>query len=189
MFTGIIEATGKLVAQDENKFVFENSFQEKFQLGESISLSGMCATVIKSDKTSFEVEIMGESRSKTIFGDINLGEKINLERAAIIGQRNSGHHVTGHIDELGEIIERRTHDDYEIFRIKFSEANKNLVVPKGCIAVDGISLTISDLKDDWFEVSIISHTLEHTTLGNKKAGDKVHLEFDLFGKYVLYSAR
>ncbi len=201
MFTGIVEATGKLIAQKDNKFVFENSFQEAFKKGESVSLSGMCATVINSNDQQFEVEIMGESRSKTIFGNINLGEAINLERAAVIGQRNSGHHVTGHIDELGEIIDRRTQDDYEIFRIGFSEDNKNLVVPKGCIAIDGISLTISDFSESrgalrcaptqcrWFEIAIISHTLENTTLGNKKPGDKVHLEFDLFGKYVIYSAR
>ena len=192
MFTGIIEATGKLIEQAGNKFVFENSFQEAFKTGDSISLSGMCGTVIDSDAKSFEVEIMGESRSKTIFGEIKPGEEINLERSAIIGQRNSGHHVTGHIDELGRVLERRKQDDYEVFRIGFSEENKNLVVPKGCIAVDGISLTVSSTPQRGvatFEVSIISHTLENTNLKNKKTGDKVHLEFDLFGKYVLYSAR
>ncbi|MDH3325000.1 MAG: riboflavin synthase, partial [Candidatus Peregrinibacteria bacterium] len=185
MFTGIIEATGKITKIEENLFTISHPFEKPFELGESIAISGMCTTVISSNKTSFTVEVMKESRNRTVFGSVQAGEKVNLERSAVIGSRNSGHFVLGHVDEVGEIISRKTVDDYELFRIKISPANSDLIVFKGSISVNGISLTISNLATDWFEISIISHTLEVTDLGDKRTGDMVNLEYDILGKYVL----
>ena len=185
MFTGIIETTGKIETIAGNLFTISHPFSETLEIGESIALSGMCATVIKSDEDTFTVEIMEESRNKTIFGEIKEGEPINLERSAQIGARNSGHFVLGHIDQVGEIIERKNVEDYVIFRIAVKQENQKYLVHKGSVAVDGISLTVSGLGENFLEVSIISHTLENTTLGNKQTGDKVNLEFDVLGKYSL----
>ncbi len=185
MFTGIIEHTGTIQKIENNLFTISHPYTEPFEIGESIALSGMCTTVIKTEKNTFTVEVMEESRNKTIFGSIKEGDHINLERAARMGARNSGHFVLGHVDQVGTITERKTTSDYELFQIKINPENEKYMVPKGSIAVDGISLTISKVVPQGFEVSIISHTLKITTLGKKKSGDKVSLEFDILGKYVI----
>ncbi len=225
MFTGIIESVGRIAQIEGNIFMIAHDFVEPFELGESVALSGMCATVIDvptpptppypnlrqgfgrqagEEVQSFSVEIMEESRNKTIFGSIAEGDLINLERSAIIGARNSGHFVSGHVDECAEIVKREKIEDFECFRIKISPENRKFIVSKGSIAIDGISLTVSNVskkssnskgsnstsefeldKADWCEVSIISHTLSHTTLGQKEVGDSVNIEYDILGKYVL----
>jgi len=185
MFFGIVEGTGKIEKIEKNIFTISHPFGEEFNVGDSIACSGMCATVLKSDKTKFAVEIMAESRNRTVFGNAKVGFKVNLERPARMDARNSGHFVTGHIDEVGEISERKKVDDYEYFRIKISEGNAKFVVMKGSIAIDGISLTVADCGDDWFSVAIISHTLEVTNLGQKQVGNSVNIEFDILGKYIL----
>ena len=187
MFTGIIEDLGKIIKIEEAKFTIAYKSCEILTLGESISLSGMCSTVIAFNEQEFQVEIMKESRNRTIFKNAKIGDLINLERAAKIGDRNSGHFVLGHIDTTGEIIAREKKSDFGLFRIKISRDFADLIVFKGSIAVDGISLTISDLGEDWFEVSIISHTLKYTNLGQKNIKNLVNLEFDILGKYILRS--
>ncbi len=119
------------------------------------------------------------------FGDIKVGDKINLERSAVMGGGILGICVWGMWIRVGRILERKTVGDYELFRVSISDEFSELIVFKGSITVDGISLTISDLGRDWFEVSIISHTLDVTTLGAKQVGDGVDLEFDILGKYVV----
>ncbi len=185
MFTGIIESVGEVKKIEGNIFTISHGFGEKFAVGDSIALSGMCTTVLDATEDVFSVEVMEESRRRTIFGDIKEGGKINLERSAVMGGRNSGHFVLGHVDQVGRILERKTVGDYELFRVSISDEFSELIVFKGSITVDGVSLTISDLGRDWFEVSIISHTLEVTTLGEKQVGDGVDLEFDILGKYIL----
>ena len=187
MFTGIIEAIGKIKKIDNNLFTISHPFEEAFAIGDSIGLSGMCTTVIKTKENTFTVEVMGESRKLTIFGNIKVGNTINLERPAQIGARNSGHFVLGHVDQVGKIIDRKNIEDFVLFRIAISPENQKLVVFKGSVAVDGISLTVSSIGENYFEVSLISHTLIHTTLGKKQAGDFVNLEFDILGKYILKS--
>ena len=185
MFTGIIEAIGNVQNIEGNIYTIAHPFEEAFQMGQSIALSGMCTTVLRSDKNTVQVEIMEESRNKTIFGNIKKGTPINLERSAQIGARNSGHFVLGHIDQVGEIIERKNVEDFVLFRIEVKLENEKYLVHKGSVAVDGISLTVSSIGKQWFEVSIISHTLKNTTLGKKQVGDPVNLEFDILGKYAL----
>ncbi len=190
MFTGIIEQVGKIQKIKNNRFTIRHNFNEALKKGESISLSGACMTVIESNKEILTVEIMEESRNKTIFGNAHEGDCINLERSAKIGDRNSGHFVTGHIDEMGRILNIRKIKDFHLFRISFSKKNFPYLVKKGSIAVEGISLTVSDLSSPkephpWFEVSIISHTWKETNLYAKKVGDGVNIEFDMLGKYVV----
>jgi riboflavin synthase len=185
MFFGIIEATGKIKKIEKNFFTISHSFQEKFNIGDSIACSGMCATILESDSLSFKVEIMAESRKRTVFGTAKVGDEINLERSAKMNARNSGHFVTGHIDEVGEILERKKIEDYEYFKIKISNKNAQLVVEKGSVSLDGISLTIASCGENWFSVAIISHTLKVTNLAKKQVGDQLNLEFDILGKYIL----
>ena len=184
MFTGIIEDIGTIEKIEGNLFTVSHLYEEVFKMGESVALSGMCATIIKIIKDTFTVEIMKVSRDRTIFGEIKEGERINIERPVKMGSRNSGHFVLGHVDQVGKVLERKTVGDYVFFRISVLSKNQKLLVPKGSVSVDGISLTVSELGKNFLEVSIVSHTLLHTTLGEKKAGDKVNLEFDVLGKYV-----
>ncbi len=185
MFTGIIENIGKIKKIEKNLFTISHNFKEPFKKGESITLSGMCSTIINFDAHSFTVEIMEESRNCTIFGKAKMGDLVNLERAERTNNRNSGHFVLGHIDEVGKILFRKKPSDFELFRISISPKNAALCVFKGSISIDGISLTISNLDKDWIEVSIISHTLKNTNLETKDKGDSVNLEFDILGKYIL----
>ena len=190
MFTGIIEDCGRIKKIENNLFTISHKFQEPLTIGESIALSGMCSTIIKTDHHEFTVEIMIESRKRTIFGTAKVGSLINLERSAKIGTRNSGHFVLGHVDQVGKVIERKRVSDYELFKIAVAPENAKLIIFKGSVAIDGISLTISNLsapkeKHPWIEVSIISHTLKVTNLKDKKVDDLVNLEFDVLGKYIL----
>lgn len=190
MFTGIIEQVGTIQSIKENRFVIEHSYEEPFELGESVALNGMCATVVSSTDSSIEVDIIQESRKLTTFGNAKVGDLVNLERAAKIGQRNSGHNVTGHIDEVGQILKLEFVEDYWLVKIGVKPQHRAWLVHKGSVALEGISLTVSgvsDLKGDkaWFEVSIIPHTWEHTTLKSRAVGDGVNVEFDILGKYAL----
>lgn len=190
MFTGIIEQVGTIKSIIENRFVINHGYEEPFDLGESIALNGMCATVVLSAKNSVAVDIIQESRALTTFGQAKAGDLINLERAAKIGQRNSGHNVTGHIDEVGEIVKLDWVEDFWLVRVQVKPSHRAWLVHKGSVALEGISLTVSgvsELKSDesWFEVSIIPHTWENTTLKSKASNDGVNIEFDILGKYAL----
>ncbi len=190
MFTGIIESVGKVLKIEGNVFTFSHDFDEKeetFEIGESISLSGMCGTIIRFDLGSFDIEIIEQSRNLTHFGSILVGESVNLERSAKIGSRNSGHHVLGHVDGLFPITKIQKVGDYWRFWVQLEEKCMKYVVDKGSIALDGISLTISgvDKLQKSFHVSIIDHTYNKTTLKSKKKGDTFQIEFDYLAKLVV----
>lgn len=185
MFTGIVESMGTIARIEGNLFTIAHEFDEVFSTGDSIALSGMCATILKSTKKEFTVEIMEESRRRTTFGAAKKGDPVNLERAAKMGDRNSGHFVTGHIDEVGLVTEREFLKDFWRFRIEISPKNAPLVVEKGSVAIDGVSMTVSACGPDWLEVCVILHTFEHTLFGHKQVHEGVNLEFDLLGKYLL----
>lgn len=185
MFTGIVEATGTVKNIEGNKFTISHPFGEQFSVGESIALSGMCSTVLTASSNEFTVEIMLESRRRTTFGDCSTRDVINLERSAQIGARNSGHFVTGHVDEVGKILSIARDGDAWKFRIGFSDKNADLVVEKGSIGIDGCSMTVAYCGKNWLEVCVISHTFAETLFGIKKEGDRVNLEFDILGKYIL----
>lgn len=185
MFTGIVEQVGTISNIEDSAFIIKHGFAEPLSLGESIALNGACMTIARLTDSTFSVDIIEESRRCTSFDTARVGDLVNLERSAIIGQRNSGHNVTGHIDETGQITKLEKKSDFWCLRVSLSPKNRQYCIYKGSIAVEGISLTISELGDDWFEVSIIPHTWEHTNLSSKTLGDRLNLEYDQVGKYIL----
>jgi riboflavin synthase len=190
MFTGIVEQTGIIQNIEGNRFTVSHLFDEPLEKGASIAVSGACMTVLRMGKKTFEIEMMEESRKRTVFQKIRTEDVVNLERSARIGQRNSGHHVTGHIDQTGNILSLKKMSDFWVFRISVNPKNEKLIVEKGSIAVDGISLTVSSVSEPraekpYFEVSILPYTWNETNLHTKKIGDQVNLEFDILGKYIM----
>ncbi len=157
---------------------------EDVRLGDSIAVNGVCLTVTDFDSQQFVADVMAETLHKTTLGYLRGGEKVNLERALRVSDRLGGHIVLGHVDGIGRILEQTRVDIAVVTRIAASSEILRYVIPKGSIAVDGISLTVVNVWPDSFSVSLIPHTAEHTTLGFKKAGDWVNLEADVIGKYV-----
>ena len=185
MFTGIIEQVATIQSITQSRFVVTHRFDQPLTLGQSVAINGMCSTVVNSKRGEFSVDIIEASKKITTFAEAQAGDLVNLERSAIIGQRNSGHPVTGHVDQVGTIIALVEKSDFWLLRIQIKKENRKFLVLKGSVALDGISLTVSVLGDDWFEVSIIPHTWENTNLKTKKMGDSLNIEFDMTGKYIL----
>ncbi len=190
MFTGLIETTGKVskLASKENYRVLTIELDSTFgplTIGESISCDGACLTVIEHTSNSFVAEASQETLARTTLGQVHIGSNINLERALKIGDRLGGHFVTGHIDTIGEVVSVRPVGQSVEITVGFDREFAALVVEKGSVALNGISLTINVCTDTQLSVNIIPHTLNATTLANLTVGDKVNIEFDLLGKYIL----
>jgi len=187
MFTGIIEELGELkrVSKRGKVTLLEigaKKILSDVNIGDSVSLNGACLTVISKDGETLGFEVMPETLKVTNLGILRIKDKINLERALKIGDRLSGHFVTGHIDTMG-IIRGKTYVNGNLcFEIAIPDKFMNYVLPRGSIAIDGISLTIIDKKPTVFYVYIIPHTLKNTTLGFKGPSDKVNIEFDILLK-------
>lgn len=191
MFTGLIEEMGAVKSIKKRAGSMELTISgkkviENVRKGDSVSVNGVCLTVTSNQLpvTSFKVDVSPETIKKTNLGSLRIGEKVNLEKALKVGERLGGHFVTGHIDGVGTIKKKVKEGNTFLFGIEALEEIMDYVIPKGSITVDGISLTIVDFSKNRFNVSIISHTLEVTTLGFKKAGNKVNLEADILCKYV-----
>lgn len=190
MFTGLIEEIGKISTITKGNNSYQFSIQAKkilndLKLGDSVATNGACLTVVDRTSKSFTVDIMAETVKRTTFSLMKTGDIVNLERAMHLSDRLGGHIVSGHIDGIGKISNIKKEDIAVIISI---EANKNMLqqmINKGSVAIDGISLTIIDVSDKEFKVSIIPHTAHETTLLQKKIGDFVNLETDLIGKYVM----
>lgn len=189
MFTGIIEAIGTVThretdAQDRTLFMVTHPWGPTLALGESIALSGMCTTVVAMTPETFTVEVMGQSRRLTTFDVVSVGDVLNLERSAKVGDRNSGHYVLGHIDGVNEIEQVTRDGDFWRIRVALPLAHAHLVVDKGSVTLDGIALTVAELGGNWFEVAIIDHTWRETTLHTKAAGGVFQVEYDVMAKYA-----
>ncbi len=189
MFTGIIEGLGTIIgthAQGQGRrVVIDAGFDlSDSRIGDSIAVNGACMTAIRLDGSRFEVDVSPESVSRTLLGQARIGERVNLERALRLSDRLDGHLVSGHVDGTGLIAGRRPHDNAVIVTVSVSQDLTEWMIPKGSVAVDGISLTINALAPDRFTVSIIPHTAKLTTIGFKAVGDPVNIETDLIGKYV-----
>ncbi|MEM6689349.1 MAG: riboflavin synthase [Planctomycetota bacterium] len=189
MFTGLVETLGNLreIVQDppgvrlriESKLASEDA-----NLGDSICINGCCLTVVAVEGAILDFEAGEETLSRTNLGRLAQGDVVNLERSLKAGDRLGGHYVTGHVDCLGELIERKEDPPWANLRFSIPRSHSSQVASKGSIAVDGISLTVVDADDDSFSVALIPHTLEVTTLGRRKVGDVVNLETDVLAKYV-----
>jgi riboflavin synthase len=190
MFTGIITERGVVAAvhagaTDARIEVREPAVAGRLAVGDSVAIDGVCQTVVECDAERFVVEAMTETLRVTTLGALGAGDLVNLETPLRAGQPLGGHYVQGHVDGLGAIAGRQPAGDAERFRFVAAPDLVSALVPKGSVAVDGISLTVGPrLSDDSFEVYLIPHTLEVTTLGAKQPGERVNLEIDILAKYV-----
>jgi riboflavin synthase len=189
MFTGLILGRGKVIekrpAGSGMIFGIEAGFDlVEPQEGESIAVNGVCLTAKQFKGRGFLVDVSPESLSRTNLGRLAIGGTVNLERALRLCDRLGGHLVSGHIDGIATVLERKTHGQFVLFTFAIPESLGRYIIEKGSIAIDGISLTVNSCDQHSFGVSIIPHTLQVTTLGLLKAGDEVNIEVDLIGKYV-----
>jgi riboflavin synthase len=153
-------------------------------LGDSIAVNGCCLTVAERDGETFTADVMRETLDKTSLGALEPGSKVNLERAVTATTRLGGHIVQGHVDGTGEVLSRTPSEHWEVVEVSLSSDLSKYLVDKGSITVDGISLTVVEVRDESFTVSLIPETLARTTLGLKQPGERVNLEVDVIAKYV-----
>ena len=192
MFSGIVERQGKLIRKELSKrqvaFTFETKIWDKpLKCGESVSVNGVCLTVVKiPNKNRFTVEAVPETLAQTTLGDLKLKELANLERSLTYGERIGGHFVLGHVDGVGQIVRKKTHGKSFVLDLEVPPLVFQHLVPKGSIAMDGISLTIQRIQGYSISVAIIPHTAKVTTLGRKKKGDTVNLEADVIAKHLAH---
>ncbi|HEY5855849.1 MAG TPA: riboflavin synthase [Aldersonia sp.] len=193
MFTGIVEELGEVVEKqdlgDSARFTLRGPLvTSDAGHGDSIAVNGVCLTVVDVLDGAFTADVMAETLNRSSLGALEVGSRVNLERAAALNSRLGGHLVQGHVDGTGRIVSRSPSEHWEVVRISLPEQIARYVVEKGSITVDGISLTVSGLGaedgEDWFEVSLIPTTLELTTLGGSAVGTPVNLEVDVIAKYV-----
>lgn len=189
MFTGLVERKGTIAAIAEQppgrRFtVNAGPVAEGAAIGDSICINGCCLTVVAIDGDRLDFEAGEETLSRTNLGQLQVGSSVNLERSLAVGDRLGGHYVTGHVDALGTLIERKDDPPWAHLRFQLPRHLASQVAEKGSIAVDGVSLTVVDAEQDSFTVALIPHTLEVTTLGERGIGDSVNLETDVLAKYV-----
>lgn len=189
MFTGIIEGFGtiqEIRAQGQGRrLIIQTEFcVEDTRIGDSIAVNGICLTVVHKESNRFVADISPETLKRTTFYNIRTGRKVNLERALRLSDRLGGHLVSGHVDGIATITEMTK--DSNAIRIWFSypETLRRYIIPKGSVALDGISLTVNEINEKWFTVSIIPHTASITTIGFRGPGDEMNLECDMIGKFV-----
>lgn len=189
MFTGLVEEKGtlkeKIPTGDGFQFTIEaNEVISDLKIGSSIAVNGCCLTVVKINNNTFSVDTIEETLNKTNLGVLKQEMKVNLERPLAVNERLGGHFVLGHIDTIGKVEEIKELSNSHWMTISFPDKFKNYLIYVGSVAIDGVSMTIAELKENTFSVGIIPHTWEETIFAYKKVGDTVNLEFDVLGKYV-----
>ncbi len=190
MFTGIIEEVGilKAIKTTSGGLTIEvkaKKILEDSKLGDSIAINGICLTITDLKKESFNFDVSQETINRTNIKDLKIGDFVNLERALRPVDRMGGHIVQGHVDTIGKISAVIPKGEHHQFNITYPNEYRAYIIEKGSIAVDGISLTINEIKNNEFSLNIIPHTIQNTNLQYRRVGDKVNLEFDIIGKYVL----
>lgn len=190
MFTGIVEELGEVVGHDDlgdsaRLTIRGPVVTADARHGDSIAVNGVCLTVVDVlPDGRFSADVMAETLRRSSLAAVGVGSPVNLERAAAVNSRLGGHIVQGHVDATGEVISRTPSQHWEVVRVSVPPALSRYIVEKGSITVDGVSLTVSALGPDWFEVSLIPTTLGLTTLGRAAVGATVNLEVDVIAKYV-----
>ncbi|HZC69084.1 MAG TPA: riboflavin synthase [Jatrophihabitans sp.] len=192
MFTGIIEELGQVAAVESrgDSAVLTIScvrIADDLVHGASIAVNGVCLTVVGSrpgERTEIDFDVMAETLKRSVIGTLRAGDRVNLERAVRADARLDGHVVQGHVDGTGVVVSRSPGDAWDLVRFGVPAELSRFVAEKGSIAVDGVSLTVTAVGPDWFEVGLIPETLRATTLGTKAPGDPVNLEVDVLAKYV-----
>ena len=189
MFTGIIEETGKISASEKHSggakiYISANVVTNDTNEGDSIAVNGVCLTVLEIKSNSFAADVSNETLEKSTLGNLKTGSMVNLERAVTPSTRLGGHIVQGHVDARGKFISAAQSGEFWTVRIGFPSEMAKYLVYKGSISVEGISLTIANLAENYFEVALIPKTWELTNLSTLKSGDVVNLEADVIAKYV-----
>ena len=192
MFTGIIQSLGhiqSIQSLDEGvewEVATEPDILNELAIGDSISINGVCSTAIKKSESSFFIQYLPETLTKSTFHNAHAGDKLNLELSLRPSDRLGGHFVSGHVDSTGRISKIELGDEVGWIYVDFDPTFAPYLIPKGSIAIDGISLTVVDIQQNTFSCSLISHTMTQTILHQKTTNDLVNLEYDMIGKY-LYS--
>lgn len=188
MFTGIIADVGavqEIRPGGDTVFVIGTKLDMlDLALGASVACAGVCLTVIEQKNEWFAVQASAETLARSTLGNWRVGTRVNLERALRAGDELGGHLVSGHVDTVAEIVERRSEGDSQRFIFRVPEAFATAVAPKGSVALDGVSLTVNEVQGNRFGVNIIPHTLAHTTFGTAKVGDWINFEIDTLARYV-----
>ena len=189
MFTGIIETTGtiKSISKEENNlhFTINSSFTKQLKVDQSVSHNGVCLTVVEINDNDYVVTAIEETLKKTNLNKLVVGNRVNLERCTKVGDRLDGHIVQGHVDGLAECINVLEKGGSWEFTFSGNQQVEKLTVNKGSISINGVSLTIVETKNKQFSVAIIPYTYQHTNFNEIRIGDKVNIEYDIIGKYVM----
>lgn len=189
MFTGLVEEVGTVLSREGDQsairlVIAADVVLDGTSLGDSIAVDGACLTVVHLDAGSFAVDVVAETIRRTAVGSRAVGDHVNLERAMRVGDRLGGHLVQGHVDGVGTVASVRAEGEGVRIAINVPDGLGRYIVEKGSITVDGVSLTVATKRADGFEVALIPHTLDHTTLGRLATDHRVNLEVDLVAKYV-----
>jgi len=189
MFTGIIEAMANVadIAQEGSNvhFTIESPIAAELKIDQSVAHNGVCLTVVAIEGNRYKVTAVAETLAKTNLGTWKKGDMVNLERAMRLGDRLDGHFVQGHVDTTGECIEAQTLDGSWLYRFTFPQQFASLIIEKGSICINGVSLTVFDIGANTFTVTIIPYTHTHTNFQHIDKGSVVNIEFDVLGKYIL----
>jgi riboflavin synthase len=188
MFTGIIHYSGVIESFEQlawgARLRLRTTSDEIYDRGESVAVNGVCLTALPEDDGAILTDVSHETLSRTTLGNLGSGACVNVERALAVGERLGGHIVQGHVDTVGTLLSIATEGDFAVYRWSFPSDYAELVVAKGSIAVDGVSLTIVDPDGATFGAALIPETLRRTNLGTARIGDAVNLEFDMIAKYI-----
>ena len=188
MFTGIIEEIGKIVRIEREQanlhLYVKSSFTNELKIDQSVAHNGVCLTVVAIDGDVYQVTAIAETLAKTHLGSLQVGDAVNLERGMLLNTRLDGHIVQGHIDQTGTCTAIQEEAGSTRFTFQYNSSTGNVVIEKGSITVNGVSLTVVDATRDSFSVAVIPYTLAHTNLQHLQIGNIVNLEFDVIGKYV-----
>ncbi len=187
MFTGIIEEFGEITAIDREKnnitFTVSSALAHELKVDQSVAHNGVCLTVIEVDQNTHKVTAIQETLDRSNLSSWEKGHRVNLERCMLNNGRFDGHIVQGHVDTIGKVTSKEDQNGSWKFRIEY-ESTEHVMVEKGSITVNGISLTCFECRDNGFSIAIIPYTMDHTNMGTLQIGDRVNLEFDIVGKYV-----
>lgn len=188
MFTGIVEAMGLLEKKEFEgtncDFWFSSAFTHELKIDQSLAHNGVCLTVVEINEQQYRVTAIEETLKKTNLGDLQIGQKVNLERCMLAHSRFDGHIVQGHVDLTGSVKDIKINDGSWEFFFSYPASSGQMTVEKGSICVNGTSLTVVQSEDDLFSVAIIPYTFENTVFHQLQIGDRVNLEFDIIGKYL-----
>ena len=189
MFTGIVEELAQIKSIEPKSkgisyVISAEVVIDDLKIGDSISVNGVCITIVKIGKDSFCMDLVEETLNKSNLGELKVGDFVNLERAMKVSDRLGGHIVQGHVETLGVILEKQMQDEEAILSVGLDPEWMRFCIPKGSITLDGVSLTITRINGNIIEIALIPHTLENTTLGFKGKSETLNIETDIIGKYI-----